>query len=62
MGVANMKIHVIGFVMLVCMALYMTTICGHANHAFKVTLLGLIYIFRLLYAIRCFKVMACLGF
>jgi hypothetical protein len=24
--------------------------------------LGLIYIFRLLYAIRCFKVMACLGF
>jgi hypothetical protein len=25
-------------------------------------LLGLMYVFRLLYAIRCFRVMACLGF
>jgi hypothetical protein len=45
----------------VCMASYMMAGYGHVNHVLIMPL-GLMYVFKLLYISRCFKVMACLGF
>jgi hypothetical protein len=59
-----MTLHIMTIVMHVCMVSYMIIDYMHANHACKVkfTLLGLMYVLKLLYVIRYFRVMACFVF